>query len=180
MAHHDDERTALPPPEKAPEKVAAAKAFIEELFRRLGAAVEVATKETPEAIGISVTAKAENKVEVSGILVEAVQYLANRVVNHGDGPRKWVNVDVGGFSDETDPEVAAMAQRLAASATRMNKVLAVVAINARERRQIHLALVDHAEVQTRSDGEGLFRRLLIIPRKLAAPAPPSPAPRSQP
>jgi spoIIIJ-associated protein len=175
MAHHDDERSALPPPEKAPEKVAAAKAFIEELFRRLGAAVEVATKETAEAIGVSVTAKADNKVEVSGILVEAVQYLTNRVVNHGDGARKWVNVDVGGFSDESDPAVVAMAERLAAAATRMNKVLAVVAINARERRQIHLALVGHAAVQTRSDGEGLFRRLLIIPKALSPV--PSPAPR---
>jgi spoIIIJ-associated protein len=56
-----------------------------------------------------------------------------------------------------------MAERLAASAKRMGKVLAIAPISARERRQIHLALVGEPGVSTRSEGEGLFRTLLIIP-----------------
>jgi spoIIIJ-associated protein len=38
-------------------------------------------------------------------------------------------------------------------------------MSARERRQVHLALVDHEGVSTRSEGEGLFRTLLIVPGK---------------
>jgi spoIIIJ-associated protein len=56
-----------------------------------------------------------------------------------------------------------MAERLAASAMRTGKVLAICPISARERRQIHLALVDVEGVSTRSEGEGIFRQLLVIP-----------------
>ncbi len=152
-----------PPPREAPEKVAKAKAFCEELLRRLGAAVDVAVKETPEQIGVSLTGREGNAVERSSALVEAVQYLVNRVVNPRAEGRKWVNLDVGGFREEGDPAVKAMAERLAASAQRMGKVLAVAPISPRERRQIHVALVDVPGVATRSEGEGIFRQLLIVP-----------------
>jgi spoIIIJ-associated protein len=156
-------RESAPPPREAPEKVAKAKEFCEGLFTRLGAAVEVAIRETPEQIGISLSPGPGNAVELSSALVEAVQYLVNRVVNPRAEGRKWVNLDVGGFREEGDPAVKAMAERLAASAQRMGKVLAVAPISPRERRQIHLALVDVPGVATRSEGEGIFRQLLILP-----------------
>lgn len=157
------ENEGAAPPREAPEKVAKARAFCEELLRRLGAEVTVEAKETPDAIGVSLTAGPGNPVELSSALVEAAQYLVNRVVNPRAEGRKWVNLDVGGFREEGDPAVKAMAERLAASARRMGKVLAVGPISARERRQIHLALVGVEGITTRSEGEGLFRQLLIVP-----------------
>ncbi len=151
------------PPREAPEKVAKARSFCAGLLERLGAAVDVEVKETPEAIGVSLTARADNTVELSSALVEAAQYLVNRVVNPRAEGRKWVNLDVGGFREEGDPAVKAMAERLAAAARRTGKVIAVAPISPRDRRQIHLALVDVEGVSTRSEGEGLFRQLLIIP-----------------
>jgi spoIIIJ-associated protein len=85
------------------------------------------------------------------------------VVNPRAEGRKWVNIEIGGFADESDPVVRAMASRLAESAKKMGKVIALAPISARERRQIHLALVDVEGVSTRSEGEGLFRTLLIVP-----------------
>lgn len=157
------ENQGAAPPREAPEKVAKARAFCEELLRRLGAEVTVEVKETPDAIGVSLTAGPGNQVELSSALVEAAQYLVNRVVNPRAEGRKWVNLDVGGFREEGDPAVKAMADRLAASARRMGKILAVGPISARERRQIHLALVGVEGITTRSEGEGLFRQLLIVP-----------------
>jgi spoIIIJ-associated protein len=163
-------REGAPPPREAPEKVARAKAFCDELLRRLGAEVEVEVRETPEAIGVSLTPRDGNAVELSSLLVEAIQYLVNRVVNPRAEGRKWVNLDVGGFREEGDPAVAAMAVRLAESAKKMGKVLAVAPISPRERRQIHLALVGVAGVSTRSEGEGIFRQLLIVPGEQGAKA----------
>jgi spoIIIJ-associated protein len=74
-----------------------------------------------------------------------------------------VNLEVGGFSEDADAVVKAMAERLAASAKRMGKVIAIAPMSARERRQIHLALVGVEGVSTRSEGEGLFRTLLVVP-----------------
>lgn len=160
-----DERDpqAPPPPASAPEKVKAAREFCEELFTRMGAQVDVEVKETPEAIGLSLKPREGNKVELNSVFVEALQYLANRVANPRAEGRKWVNIEVGGFADESDPVVKAMAERLAASAKKMGKVIALAPMSPRERRQIDLALVEVEGVSTRSEGEGLFRTLMIVP-----------------
>ena len=160
----DDTAREAPPPH-APEKVERALAFCRELFQRLGALVDVEAKETPDAIGVSLTARAGNAVELGSVLVEAVQYLVNRVVNPRAEGRKWVNLDVGGFREEGDPAIQAMAARLAATAKRTGQVLAIAPISARDRRQVHLALVGVEGVTTRSEGEGIFRQLLVIPAK---------------
>ncbi len=154
-----------PPPAEAPEKVRAAREFCEGLLARMGAEVDVEVKESPEAIAVALRPRAGNAIELGSALVEALQYLVNRVVNPRADGRKWVNLDVGGFSDESDPVVKAMAERLAATARRTGKVIAIAPITARERRQIHLALVDAEGVSTRSEGEGLFRTLLVVPEK---------------
>jgi spoIIIJ-associated protein len=156
-------RPVSPPPAHAPEKVAQAKAFCETLFQKLEFPVTVEVRETAEAIGVSLIPSAGAEGEVGSALLEAVQYLVNRVVNPMAEGRKWVNLDVGGFREEGDPAVAAMAARLAASAVKMGKVLAIAPISPRERRQIHVALVGQDAVTTHSEGEGIFRQLLILP-----------------
>jgi spoIIIJ-associated protein len=158
-------RHDAPPPREAPEKVARAREFCEGLFAKLGADVAVEVQETAEQIGVALTPRPGNRVELGSALLEALQYLVNRVVNPRAEGRKWVNLDVGGFREEGDPAVKAMAERLAAAARRTGKVLAVAPISARERRQIHLALVGAEGVSTRSEGEGLFRQLLVVPEK---------------
>ena len=163
MSESFEGRPGEAPPREAPEKVERAREFCEELFRRLAAKVTIEIRDAPEAIGVSLTGQEGNQLELSGTLVEAVQHLVNRVVNPRAEGRKWVNVDVGGFAEEGDPGMKAMAGRLADFARRTGKVLAVAPISARDRRQIHLALVGREDVSTRSEGEGLFRQLLIVP-----------------
>jgi spoIIIJ-associated protein len=154
-----------PPPREAPEKVARARAFCEALAERLGLDADVEVRETPEAIGVALQGRGGRALELPSAVLEAVQVLVNRVVNPRAEGRKWVNLDVGGFREEGDPAVKAMAERLAAAARRTGKVLAIAPISARERRQIHLALVGAEGVSTRSEGEGLFRQLLVVPEK---------------
>jgi spoIIIJ-associated protein len=125
--------------------------------------VDVTVKETPEAIGVSLAPRDGNPVELSGALVEALQYLVNRVVNPRSDGRKWVNLEVGGFPEGGDPAVKAMALRLAEVARRTGKVLAVSPMSARDRRAVHLALLEEEGVSTRSEGEGIFRQLLVVP-----------------
>jgi spoIIIJ-associated protein len=160
-----NEGPIAPPPREAPEKVARAREFCEGLLARLEAKVDIDVRETPEAIGISLKPRDGNPVDLTPPLVDAVQYLVNRAVNPRAEGRKWVNLDVGGFQEEADPVLQAMAERLAASAKAMGKVIAIAPISARERRQIHLALVGADGVSTRSEGEGIFRQLLIVPGK---------------
>jgi spoIIIJ-associated protein len=168
---HDGERESAPPPREAPEKVERARAFCTDLLGRMGAAVEVSVRETPEAIGVSLTPREGNGVDLSGALVEALQYLVNRVVNPRAEGRKWVNLEVGGFPEGADPATRAMALRLAEAARRTGKVLAVSPMSPRDRRAVHLALLDVEGVSTRSEGEGIFRQLLVLPGPKPKPPP---------
>jgi len=160
------ERSAAPPPAEAPEKVARARAFCEELLRRLGAAVEVEVRETPEAIGVWLKPLDGNRVELGSVLVEAVQTLANRAVNPLAEGRKWVNLEVGGQGEGGDPAVKEMAARLAETVRRTGRTVSLAPMSARERRQLHIALQDAEGVGTRSEGEGLFRQLMVFPDPL--------------
>lgn len=160
---NEEHRNETPPPAEAPEKVRAAREFCEGLLARMGAQVDVEVKESPESIAVALKARPGNAIELGSALVEALQYLVNRVANPRAEGRKWVNLDVGGFADAEDPVVKAMAARLAATARRTGKVIAIAPISARERRQIHLALVGVEGVSTHSEGEGLFRTLLVVP-----------------
>ena len=166
------ERDGAPPPAHAPEKVEKARAFCAELFRRLGAALEVEVRETPEAIGVWLKPLEGNRVELSSALVEAAQTLANRAVNPPGVDRKWVNLEVGGFGEEGDPAVKAMAARLAETVRRTGRTVGLAPMSARERRQLHIALQEAEGVGTRSEGEGIFRQLLVFPdpgKRVAVP-----------
>ncbi|HET7753318.1 MAG TPA: R3H domain-containing nucleic acid-binding protein [Anaeromyxobacteraceae bacterium] len=158
-----DERAREEVPAHAPEKVEAARSFCVELLARLGADVGVEIRESPDAIAVALTPRPGNPVDLGAALVEAMQVLANRVANPTSAGRKWVNLEVGGFGESADPAMRAMAARLAESARRTGKTLAIAPISARERRSIHLALAGEAGIATRSEGEGLFRTLLVVP-----------------
>lgn len=166
-----DDRQDAPPPREAPEKVERARAFCTTLLEKLGADVAVEVKESPEAIAVALTPRPGNQLELASPLVEAIQTLVNRAANPRSEDRKWVNLEVGGFAEQGDPAVRAMAERLAASVLRTGKAVAIVPISPRDRRQIHLALAGVAGVTTRSDGEGIFRQLVVLPdpSKPAAP-----------
>jgi spoIIIJ-associated protein len=157
------ERPVTPPPVEAPEKVEKARAFCTELLRRMGALVELELRESPEAIGVWVKPLEGNKVEFNSALIEAIQALANRAVNPLSDVRKWVNLEVGGYSEEGDPAVKAMAASLAETVRRTGKAVALAPMSARERRQLHIALQDAEGVSTRSEGEGIFRQLIVFP-----------------
>ena len=129
----------------------------------MGASLEVEVRESPEAIGVWLKPLDGNRVELNSALVEAIQALANRAVNPLSEGRKWVNIEVGGYSEEGDPAVKAMAARLAETVRRTGQTVALAPMSARERRQLHIALQDAEGVSTRSEGEGLFRQLLVFP-----------------
>jgi spoIIIJ-associated protein len=157
------ESPVTPPPAQAPEKVEKARAFCTELLRRMGALVELELRESPEAIGVWVKPLDGNRVEFNSVLIEAIQALANRAVNPLADVRKWVNLEVGGYSEEGDPAVKAMAGSLAETVRRTGKAVALAPMSARERRQLHIALQDAEGVATRSEGEGIFRQLVVFP-----------------
>lgn len=100
-----------------------------------------------------------------GQTLNAIQSIVEKVVNKGNQNRIRVWVDIEGYLDTRRENLENKAMRLAEKAKRLGKPISLGQMNAYDRRIIHLALQDFADVQTRSRGEGPLRRLVIFPKR---------------
>ncbi|MEI8257834.1 MAG: R3H domain-containing nucleic acid-binding protein, partial [Deltaproteobacteria bacterium] len=72
-------------------------------------------------------------------------------------------LDAEGYRARREQSLESMAKRLGAQVAKEGQVIALEPMTARDRRVVHMALERFPGVTTRSEGEGLDRRLLIVP-----------------
>ena len=96
-----------------------------------------------------------------GETLDALEYLVDRIVNRPPHERIRIVLDAEGYRERTAEQLREMALRLAEKAARTGERIPCRPMNARDRRVIHLALRDEAGVETFSEGEGAFRRVVI-------------------
>ncbi|MFP4657368.1 MAG: protein jag, partial [Desulfonatronovibrionaceae bacterium] len=100
-----------------------------------------------------------------GQTITALQYIANRIV-----ARKWpgaprIQLDTGDFRRKQQEKLESTAQELADKAKEVGRVMSTQPLSAFHRRVVHMALQEDKAVQTRSKGDGPFKRVLIMPRR---------------
>ncbi|MDE0214003.1 MAG: Jag N-terminal domain-containing protein [Deltaproteobacteria bacterium] len=99
-----------------------------------------------------------------GQTLEALQHIVSRIVAEKvgpDGPQPIV--DAEDYRGRRVRSLEDMALRLGEKAKRSRKTQSIDALNARDRRVVHMALKDDPWLTTKSQGQGAFRRLLIVP-----------------
>jgi spoIIIJ-associated protein len=72
---------------------------------------------------------------------------------------------IGGDRQQREAELAAMARDAAAKALTEGVDVELPAMDARDRRIVHVVLQDHDRVVSESRGEGSERRLVVSPRR---------------
>ena len=143
-----------------------ARVFLEGLLERMGvtAAVESLVDEDG-TVFMNVTGKGLGVViGRRGQTLDAVQYLVNIVANR-DAPQ-WTRfiVDAEGYRERRAETLRQLAQRTADRAKARGRRVRLDPMTALERRIIHLELQGHPDVDTRSEGEEPYRRVVIIPK----------------
>ncbi|MBL8145764.1 MAG: Jag N-terminal domain-containing protein [Anaerolineae bacterium] len=101
-----------------------------------------------------------------GETLAALQYVTRLITSRELQRRAEVIVDVGGYKARRAQSLHGLALRMAGEAAERGKVVAMEPMPPHERRIIHLALRDHADVTTKSVGEGPARKVTIVPRNL--------------
>ncbi len=99
-----------------------------------------------------------------GQTLEALQHIVARIVAERvgpDGPQPIV--DAEDYRARRVRSLEDMALRLGETAKRSRKAQSIDALNARDRRVVHMALKDDPWLTTKSQGQGAYRRLLIVP-----------------
>jgi spoIIIJ-associated protein len=109
--------------------------------------------------------------EDSGLLIgtrgetlRALQFIVSFLVSRRMGERTNLMVDVEGYQQRRYNSVANLARRVAQRVAQRGRSIPLEPMPPNERRQVHMALADHSDVVTESDGYGDRRKVVIHPK----------------
>lgn len=98
-----------------------------------------------------------------GRAADALQLLANQVARLDDENPPRVVIEVEGASEQRAESLQKLAERAAVRALESGRALALDAMNGRDRRVVHLALKERADIATMGIGDGRYRQVLVVP-----------------
>ncbi len=159
-----DEKTAeVGQPDKQGE-AARAQAVLGEILKRMGVEATVELREEGERAVLDVKGPEGGLViGKKGQTLEALQYLVSKIVHRDGETHQPILVDVEGYRARREEALIEMAHELAEKVVRSGRAVTVNPMSPHDRRIIHVTLDKVPGVTTRSEGEGIFRRLLVVP-----------------
>jgi spoIIIJ-associated protein len=139
-----------------------------ELLRRitvyLGLRASVDVEEDEDVLKVSVSGPELGLlIGKHGQTIDAIQFLCAHAAYRGQEDRKRVVVDAGGYRERREAAVLRQAERGAADATRYGRAVELDSMPAFERKLVHSYLDGRADVETHSEGDEPFRRIVITP-----------------
>jgi spoIIIJ-associated protein len=98
-----------------------------------------------------------------GATLDAIQFVCAQAAFRGAADRKRVTVDAAGYRERREAALKRQADRGVADALRYGRPVELDAMSSQERRVVHNYLKDRPEVDTHSEGEEPFRRIVVTP-----------------
>jgi len=99
-----------------------------------------------------------------GVTLDSLQYLADVVAYKKYPCKKRIIIDADNHRGKRSKELEEKAARIADMVIKHGKEAVMEPQNAKERRIIHLTLANHPKVKTYSEGEGIYRHVVISPK----------------
>lgn len=99
-----------------------------------------------------------------GQTLDSLQYLTSLAVNRQGGQWVRVNLDIGDYRAKREENLRTLAQRAAMKVESSGRRVALDPMNAAERRIVHQELQEFPGVQTQSEGQDPYRRVVILPK----------------
>ena len=165
----DSQATPMAPrPKIEPQSPRAKRALtvVEDLTRLMGmkVAAHLISDETDEMHIDLVGADETRIIGKRGEVLLSLQFISNRIINRGEEEGDQVLVlDAGSYRQRRRGALEDLARRLAKRAVEEGKAVRLSPMSAHDRRVFHLTLKEMEGISTRSEGDGLYRNLLIIP-----------------
>jgi spoIIIJ-associated protein len=161
----------IPPQEAESETAIAARQWCEEALRLAGLEVELRTSENDEQIHVRLYGRDTRRMlDRHGELLDALQVLANKALV-GRRVEKDIELDCAAFKERRVEELGERARATAERVRRDGREQLLPAMSPIERRIVHLALQNDADVVTESRGDGFYKRVCIKPRPQDQPPP---------
>jgi spoIIIJ-associated protein len=110
--------------------------------------------------------------DTSGLLIgrrgktlDALQYIVNKIVNKALDKKTYVVVDSENYRKRREESLTQLALKMGDKAKKIKKPVSTNLLNPHDRRIVHLTLQEDIDLDTKSRGDGLLKKVVIIPKK---------------
>jgi len=143
-----------------------AKELLENIMRAMNLEVDINVDENEEKVKVNINGPDLGiLIGRRGETLDALQYLVNLTANKNFEKRKRVLLDIEGYRERREETLKKLASRLADKAKQRGRNVVLEPMNSMERRIIHTALQDRADIYTFSEGDEPYRKIIISPKK---------------
>lgn len=145
-----------------------AKNILEGILQRMYLDFTVSVEETPDTIVLTINGDGGGLlIGKRGQNLDAIQYIVNKAATKIHDERKLIIVDTESYRQRREDSLNALAREFAEKVRKTRKPVTVGHMNAHDRRIIHLALQNDDTIVTKSRGEGEYRKIVILPARIA-------------
>ena len=139
-----------------------AEAFLKKLFSYMNVDANAIIEENNGVLNIELTGDSTGVlIGRRGETLDAIQYLTSLVINKGAESYTRVLIDTENYRKKREETLIKLANRIAGKVARTGKRVVLEPMNPYERRVLHAALQNNNKVETVSEGEDPYRRVII-------------------
>ena len=132
----------------------------------INAQVEVSYDEAEETISINILGEDMGVlIGKRGQTLDSLQYLTSLVVNKNTDGYLKVKLDTENYRERRKETLENLAKNIASKVKRTHKAVLLEPMNPYERRIIHSTLQNDRYVETHSEGDEPFRKVVVTPKK---------------
>ncbi|ABX44289.1 RNA-binding cell elongation regulator Jag/EloR [Lachnoclostridium phytofermentans] len=145
-----------------------AKNFLDKVFKAMGidATAEVSYNKDGENVDINIVGDDMGVlIGKRGQTLDSLQYLTSLVINKNNEGYLKVKLDTENYRERRKDTLENLAKNIASKVKRTHKPVSLEPMNPYERRIIHSALQNDKYVETHSEGEEPFRKVVISLKK---------------
>lgn len=144
-----------------------AKSFLKSILDNMGIKAEIRIKEEENTLKVHMNGPDMGiLIGYRGETLDALQYLISLTINKDrNDDYKRVILDTENYRKKREETIKRLAIKIANKAIRTGKVVKLEPMNPYERRIIHSVLQNNPDVQTYSEGEEPYRRVVVDLKK---------------
>lgn len=145
-----------------------AKAFLDKVFAAMEVKAEVTVSYDEEEKTMNIDIAGEDMgvlIGKRGQTLDSLQYLVSLVVNKDSESYIKVKLDTENYRERRKETLENLAKNIASKVRRTGHSVALEPMNPYERRIIHSVLQNHKYVETHSEGEEPYRKVIVTLKK---------------
>ena len=140
--------------------------FLKDVTEKMGLTLSFDVKAGKDIVYIEMSGKDSGTIiGKRGQTLDSLQYLTSLVINKNSEKYIKVVIDAENYRAKRQKTLEQLANRLAAKVIRNKKYVRLEPMNPYERKIIHATLQQNPEINTRSEGEEPYRRVVIELKK---------------